>query len=261
MSQSDPKADVVLIHGMWCTRELLAPLDALFSAAGYTVHRFNSPGRGELPVDDLGSLSLSAYFDRHQQAIEALNLKRPPILVGHSLGGLIAQKLASRMPVSALVLLTPAAPSDVLAVTPRGLAALGPFLMRWGGWRKTTALSRAACAKYAMTGMTDAAVDKACELTVPDSGRALFEAAYPFLDKHKTTHVPADQVTCPVYVLACENDWLTPPSVVRKVAKRYPQATLQFDNDRSHWVVDDERTEDTVKRIVDWLGEALPEAA
>ena len=261
MSQSDNKPDIVLIHGMWCTRELLARLDTLFTAAGFTVHRFNSPGRGDVPVDDLGSLSLSAYFDQHQQAIEALNLAQPPILVGHSLGGLIAQKLASRMPVSALVLLTPAAPSDVLAVTPRGLAALGPYLMRWGGWRKTTEMSRNACAKYAMTGMPDAAVDAAVPFTVPDSGRTLFEAAYPFLDKHKTTHVPADTVTCPVYVLACEDDWLVPPGVVKKVAKRYPQATLQFDQNRSHWVIDDDRTDETVDRIVTWLGQALPEAA
>lgn len=260
MSQSKHKADVVLIHGMWCTRDLMARLDTLFSAAGFNVHRFNSPGRAELPVNDLGRLSLAAYYDRHQQAIEDLQLGQPPILVGHSLGGLIAQKLASRMPVSALVLLAPAAPSDVLAVTPRGLAALGPYLLRWGGWRKTTALSRAACAKYAMTGMPEAAVDAATQHTVPDSGRVLFEAAYPFLDKHKTTRVPADKVTCPVYVLACEDDWLTPPAVVKKVAKRYPQATLQFDENRSHWVVDDDRTDETVARIVAWLDDSLPEA-
>ncbi|MBR9813470.1 alpha/beta hydrolase [bacterium] len=255
------KPDIVLIHGMWCTRDLLARLDGLFSAAGFTVHRFNSPGRAELPVDDLGSLSLSAYVDRHQQAIEALNLSQPPIVIGHSLGGLIAQKLAARMPVSALVLLTPAAPADVFAVTPRGIASLGNFLFSWGFWRKPTALSRDACAKYAMTGMPAAAVGRACQFTVPDSGRVLFEAAFPMLDSAKTTRVPAHAITCPVYVLACENDWLTPPSVVHKIAARYPQATVQFDAQRSHWVIDDDRTDETVTRIVDWLGDALPEAA
>ena len=112
-----------------------------------------------------------------------------------------------------------------------------------------------------MTGMPESAVDAACKYTVPDSGRTLFEVAYPFLDPNKTTQVPAEQVTCPVYVLACEDDWLTPPGVVRKVAKRYPQATLQVDENRSHWVIDDDRTDETVNRIVEWLGSALPEVA
>lgn len=238
---------------MWCTHTLLDRLAGLFEAAGYRTHRFDSPGRGAQPSDDLGRLSLAQYFDHHQAAIEALKLPVPPILIGHSLGGLIAQKLATRMEVSALVLLTPAAPAEVLAITPRGLASLGPFMLRWGFWRKPTQLSRASCDRYGTNGLSPEQQARAFEQVVPDSGRVLFEAALPLLDRNKTTSVPAEQVTCPVYVLGCEDDWLTPPQVVRKVAARYPQATLQMDAQRGHWVVDDDRTPDTVDQIVDWL--------
>ena len=42
----------------------------------------------------------------------------PAVLVGHSLGGLLAQMLAARHPVRALVLLAPAAPAGILPSTP-----------------------------------------------------------------------------------------------------------------------------------------------
>ena len=56
-------------------------------------------------------------------------------------------------------------------------------------------------------------------------------------------------------------DGLVPPGVVKRVAARYPQATLRVYPGRSHWVIDDAQTEDMVHEIAGWLQPMVQRAA
>ncbi|WP_165831345.1 hypothetical protein [Abyssibacter profundi] len=47
---------------------------------------------------------------------------------------------------------------------------------------------------------------------------------------------------------------------MRKVAQRYPQATLEIDPNRGHWMIDDDRTAQTMARCIDWLDKHLETA-
>jgi pimeloyl-ACP methyl ester carboxylesterase len=73
------------------------------------------------------------------------------------------------------------------------------------------------------------------------------------LDFARAAAVDAAKVQCPVYIVSCGKDRLTPASVVRKAAKRYPHATQRHYAERGHWVIDDEETEEMMHAICGWL--------
>ena len=54
-----------------------------------------------------------------------------------------------------------------------------------------------------------------------ESGRAVFEMGFWFLDKRSAARADATKVTCSMLVVACGADRMTPCTVVERVAARY----------------------------------------
>jgi pimeloyl-ACP methyl ester carboxylesterase len=88
---------VILIHGSWSRGEPLASARAAFEERGYTVHT-PTLRHHELPLHEgamkIARLSIRDYTD--DLAALVASLDSPPLLVGHSLGGLPAQLVAAR---------------------------------------------------------------------------------------------------------------------------------------------------------------------
>lgn len=254
------RPDIVLIHGMWCRGDHLESVAQPLREAGYRCHLLTLPFHrdpDEATDPGLGTASLLDYADFCQGAIDQLKLSTPPVIIGHSMGGLIAQMLAARMAVSAAVLLTPAAPAGVFGVNRRTLAVFWRKLLTWGFWRKPHRLTAEQARRYALNGLPSSQQDTVIPTLVDESGRALFElAAWP-VDTRRAAVVDPARVTCPLYVVAAEDDWLTPPSVVRRVASRYSQSELRVDPGRGHWVIDDSSTPAMMADIIDWLDRTL----
>ena len=82
---------VVLIHGYWSRGEQLAGARAAFEQRGYTAHTPTlrchdlPPREGATKI---ASLSLRDYTDDLVKFVDSLD--SPPLLVGHSMGGLLA---------------------------------------------------------------------------------------------------------------------------------------------------------------------------
>jgi pimeloyl-ACP methyl ester carboxylesterase len=93
---SDTK-HVVLIHGSWSRGEQWAPARAAFEERGYTVHT-PTLRHHELPLHEgatkIAPRSIRDYTD--DLAALVASLDSPPLLVGHSLGGLLAQCFVTR---------------------------------------------------------------------------------------------------------------------------------------------------------------------
>ena len=258
------RRDVILIHGMWCRSEHLEPVAAPLREAGYRVHMPTLPfhevsGREDVR-DALGRASLLDYVDYVQGVIHQLNLPQPPIVLGHSMGGVIAQLLAARIDVQALILLTPAAPAGVLAINARTLRVFWRRLLRWNFWNQAHAMTAEQARRFAFTGLPVETMDALYPTLGMESGRALFEIACWPVDRRQAARLDPTRVRCPVFILGCEDDWLSQPDVVRKVAALYPQATLRIDADRGHWVIGDQRTEETMTTCIEWLEQTLETA-
>ena len=128
---------VVLIHGGFSRGEQLAPARAAFEERGYTAHtptlRYH-----ELPSHEgamkIASLSLRDYTDDLVAFVNSLD--SPPLLVGHSMGGLLAQLVAARTRQAGLVAACPAPAAGIFGITPTNLRACLPHLLRPRPWTK-----------------------------------------------------------------------------------------------------------------------------
>jgi pimeloyl-ACP methyl ester carboxylesterase len=81
---------------------------ALFAAAGYDSWAIDLPGHGKFADEN------PTFAEVVEQVREAVNsLEGPVVVVGHSVGGLIAQRLASEVDLEAIVLLCPTPPKEV----------------------------------------------------------------------------------------------------------------------------------------------------
>ena len=139
--------EIIMIHGMWGTGEYWVSFKHYFEAEGFICHtptlRYHNIKPGEAPDPKLGTTSLLDYADDLEALITGL--EKPPIVIGHSMGGLLAQILASRGLVKSAVLLTPASPAGINALKYSVIKSFWEVLARWGFWKKPHRLSREAC--------------------------------------------------------------------------------------------------------------------
>src|ERR1700738_3693745 len=121
---SDAK-QVVVIHGAWSRGEQLAPASAAFEERGYTAHT-PTLRHHELPVHEgamrIASLSLRDYTDDLVAYVNLLD--SPPLLVGHSMGGLLAQLVAARTRHAGLVAACPGSAAGIYVRPPPTCACL-----------------------------------------------------------------------------------------------------------------------------------------
>lgn len=246
---------VLLIHGMWCTARNLERIAGLLSARGYEVHAPTLPGHepGADQPQRVGALSLTDYLRFLEDYVQAQNFAQPPILLGHSMGGWLAQALAARIKTLALVLLTPAAPAGINGLRWNNTRVFLPHFLRWGFWRKPYRISRKDAVRFAANGLPPVQQEQIYSGLVHESGRVACELGMWWLDFSGAARIDTQRVQCPVYVVSCTADSLTPAAVVKKVAALYPQASLRQYLDRSHWVIDDEQTEEMMVSICGWL--------
>lgn len=245
---------IVLIHGMWCTGANFDRMAAILKARGHDCHAPTLPAHeiGRLHPE-VGDKSIREYLSFLEDYVRERRFTESPILLGHSMGGLLAQQLAARVNPFALVLLTPAAPAGINALSPAGVAAFSRLLSRWGWWRKPQKPSFGRAAASVFNGVPSEKHKALYGGLVEESGRVVFEIGFWFLDRSRGTRVDAAQVRCPVYVVSAGNDKLTPAFSVRKVAALYPQAALRHYPNRGHWVLDDEDTDEMTADAANWL--------
>ena len=129
---------IFMIHGMfggsWCWDHYRAFFEARGDRCLAPDLRHHDAAPGADPHPELGTLSLLDYAADLEAAIRSLDEK--PVIMGHSMGGLIAQILGSRGLASALVLLAPAAPAGIWSVKSTVVKSIPASMFRWGVWRR-----------------------------------------------------------------------------------------------------------------------------
>ena len=249
---------VFMIHGMWCGPWYWENYKGLFEDKGYncltTMLRYHDMDPREDPDPRLGTTSLLDYAADLEEEIKALEEK--PILVGHSMGGLLAQILGSRNLARALVLLTPASPAGINAIKPSVVKSFLSVQMKWGFWKKPMRQTFNEASYSLLNLMPPDEQKKIYDRFVYESGRALFEIGYWFLDSKKASAVDETKVTCPVLIIGGKEDRVTPISVIRNVAKKYSStATYMELENHAHWPVGEPGWEKLVQHIDDWIKE------
>jgi pimeloyl-ACP methyl ester carboxylesterase len=240
---------VIFVHGAFCGAWAFERFSAPFAARGLATLtpdlRGHQAGAGASATVGVSmadyAADLTALIAREQS---------PPILIGHSLGGLAAQMAAARAPVRALVLLAPSSPWGVAggtveeAISAVSLYTLGPF------WAQAVEPDFASANAYSFDRMPEAERRAAFSRMVPESGRALWETLNWWLDPLMTTSVAA--IPAPVLAIAGERDRVHPPATVAQIAERYGGIT-EVMRGMSHWLIGEPGWESVAEAALAWL--------
>jgi pimeloyl-ACP methyl ester carboxylesterase len=243
-----------MIHGMWGGGWIWDSFKTPFEEHGYECitptlrHHMMTPDQS--PHADLGGLSLNDYVDDMQALIEALDTK--PIVIGHSMGGLICQKLAERNLVEKMVLACPAPPGDIPALSVGGLKSFMPLITTWKFWQKPHRPTFKSMIDSSLQLIPKDERQSYYDKIVYDSGRVVFEIALPFLDTNKVSAIDPDLITCPSLVLAADSDRLIPLRAIRQVARKY-DSEFKLYKDQSHWLVVEPGWQKPADDVLQWI--------
>jgi pimeloyl-ACP methyl ester carboxylesterase len=210
---------LLLLHGLAGGAWYWERWQGFLAARGWPSYALNLRGHHDSrPVPALGRLRLRDYVEDAREAAAALG--RPPV-VGHSMGGLLAQALAEADAVHAAVLLCTMPPKGIRFASPalmwRQLRSLGPLLF------DRPVVGRIADHLHlSMHRVAEGERVALAERLVPDSGRVGRELSLGGLS------IDADRVRCPMLSISTEEDRFFPPRVGREVAARYHCAWWRY---------------------------------
>ena len=247
------KPPVLFIHGAFCGPWSLQGLQQKFEACGYACKapalRFHDRVR---PPPALGETGLADYVADLEEEISTLGAA--PILVGHSMGGLLAQLLASRTAVAALILLAPSAPWGIPPTTLFEIGAAQAMHLHPGYWNMVLEPSRDVALAHSLDKLPRHMREDVLERLVPESGRATFEIMNWGLDLNRASEVDADSVRAPLLFLTGSEDRINPPSTVARIAALYKErAAAEVLDGMGHWLIGEPGWEQLAIRALEWL--------
>lgn len=239
-------APVVLVHGAFCGGWVFERFREPFEAAGHVV--LSPDLRGHGPGGSTAGVGMRDYASDVAALCKAL--PEPPILIGHSMGGLVAQLAAANAPLHSLILLAPSPPWGVSgssmeeAVSAMSLYALGPF------WLQAIDPDYALAKRFSLDRMAREERRAVFARMVPESGLALWQTLNWWLDPFMTTSV--GRVAAPALVVAGGKDVIHPPATARQTAQRLG-AGFETLPQMSHWIPGEPGWDEAAALCLDWL--------
>ncbi len=249
---------IVLIHGAWMTPLCWEGFVRRYEARGYRVIApawpYDDRPVAELrrsPAPELARVGFAELTDHYARIVESL--AEPPIIIGHSMGGLVAQQLLDRGLGSVGVAIDPAPPRGILA-GPRATWAGLPTILAWGSWRKVRPMSfRRFAWSFCHTLEADEQLAAYQRQVVPTPGRLYWQLLF-----GRDTGVDfRNPKRAPLLITAASRDRAVDASTIRANYARYrrsPAITelLEFP-DRTHWLIAAPGWEEVADAILGWV--------
>lgn len=241
------RAPLLFVHGYFADARVWALMLPWFAARGYPCYAVNLRGRAGSRMDvDLGRVTLREFADDAEAVARTLGV---PVVIGHSMGGLVAQLVAARGAARGLVLFAPAPPRGIPVLTLRLAMAQLRYLPAMLTSRVVVP-GRAEMRMLAMNRVPSSEQEELLDRLVPDSGTAGREMGL--------AGVPVDRerVRVPMVVFGGDRDRFIPISRVRRVARRYG-AAFSVAPGRGHMLVLEPDWQVLAQQTADWMESAL----
>ncbi len=221
---------------MYGSPDLLRPLAENLRQSGWEVVI------PDLYKDRVGPYTFEQYVAHATKEASALVADGvPPIVIGHSMGGLIGQVLASRRLASSLVLICSAPPRGIMAISWKILKAFPRYLkhmVRGTHYRPP----RKDAESFLFNRLPEETVGEYFEALREEGGYVLRQL---FLG------VAVRNISCPVLCMIAGDDEFIPPRIGKKIARRH-RAEVAIYEGRGHYLpVEDPHG--VAKRISGWL--------
>ena len=211
------KKIVLLIHGFGSNNRVWDAYKDFFSKNNFCILapnlRHHGPGEN---LDGFENVSLLDYVNDLEILIKSL--RSQPIIVGYSMGGLLALKLMERGYGKLGICLAPAAPRGINAISVSVLRIFLRNLLVWRFWKKVHK-PRFSSARFGALGhLPISEAREIFELTSSaESGRVGVEIGFPIFDPRRASSLDETKIKCPVLVIGAQRDTVTPIGIARGV--------------------------------------------
>ena len=254
---------VIFIHGLWLHATSWQPWVDMFRQAGYEPLAPGWPGDAETVAesranpDSIADHGIDDVVAHYSKIIDGLATK--PILIGHSFGGMIAQKLLGQDLAAAAVAIDAAQIKGVLPLPLSALRATLPVFKNPSNRHGAVSLT-AEQFRYGFGNVLPE--QESAELydrwTVPSPAKPLFEAAVANFTPQSPAKVnTANKTRGPLLLTAGGNDHTVPAAITTSTRKLYHKSPAITDfiefPDRGHSLTIDHGWREVAQAALDWL--------
>jgi pimeloyl-ACP methyl ester carboxylesterase len=225
----------MLIHGAWLSARSWQNYVDYFGRKGFAVTAPEWPRKqGDVEqmrenAEESAGLGGKEIVDHYEELIRALD--EPPVLVGHSYGGLFVELLLDRGLGRAGVAMSPAPPKGILVLPFSTLKSASPALAHPSKWHGVVMLTLEEFTYSFVNTFSPAdaaaAYDRYC---VPETGQIFYEAGFANFHLHPPTAVNfKNEGRAPLLIVGADNDHTVPASLSKAQYKKYERSPAKTD--------------------------------
>jgi alpha-beta hydrolase superfamily lysophospholipase len=257
------RTPLMLVHGAWLTSGSWGNFIEYFDSRGFEVSAPEWPRKQETAAgqreatEDIKGLGLTEVVDHYESQIRLLD--EPPILIGHSTGGLIVELLLDRGLGRAGVAMSPAPPKGIIVLPFATLKAAAPALAHPSKWHGVVPLSLEEFTHGFVNTFSPEDAKAAYEkYAVPETGQVIYEAGFANFHLHPPTEIEfKKEGRAPLLVIGAEKDQTIPASLSKKNYEKYEDSAAQTDYiefaGRPHMMMVAEGWEEIAAAIERWI--------
>ncbi len=255
---------VVFVHGLWLHADSWGAWADLFREQGYTPTSPGWPGDGATVEEtraNAGRVAGHGINDVVAHYTSAIGeLDSLPIVIGHSFGGLIAQRLLAAGVAKGAVAIDPAPIKGVLLLPPSALRVASIALRNPANSRRAVSLTPTQF-RYGFGNALSISESAALHerWSIPSPGKPLFEAALANLLPGSPAKVDTGAARGPLLITAGGHDHTVPATISKQTAKLYHSSSsvteLREFPDRGHSLTIDSGWREVADSVLEWLAE------
>lgn len=245
---------LLFIHGAGGTSEYLKNYLLFFTRAGWQSYAINL--RGHHPSDQefaLAQITIEDYIEDVERVMQDLEIENC-VLIGHSMGGLIAQKAAMHFQsVKALITIASAPPSGVALAMHADLLDPGTIMKSiWEMMNFTPAATSAFMAeKTLLNNIDENEREEIFRMFVAESLMVGYQIA-------QGVFVDPAKIKCPKLVIGCKLDVMSPESMEQKLAEFLRADYISYEQ-FAHLPMLEAGWEQSANDIARWLRNKVPD--
>jgi pimeloyl-ACP methyl ester carboxylesterase len=256
---------VVFVHGLWLHASSWGPWVELFREAGYAPSAPGWPGDSDTVEEtrrqpgQVAGKGIDDVVGHYAEIIGGLDAR--PVVIGHSFGGLIAQRLLGQDLAAAAVAIDAAPIKGVIYLPPSALRVASVALRKPANRNEAVSLTQDQFRYGFGNALPRQESDELYQRwTIPSPGKPLFEAALANFTPGSPAKVNTHNKTRgPLLLIAGGRDHTVPAAITTATRKLYHKSPAVTDfrefPDRAHSLTIDHGWREVAQQTLDWLSQ------